>query len=395
MAEFTEVSGPAWFEAVLDAMDDLVLVKGPRSRLLWANRAFRDFYGMSNDELHSLIDGQQSDPDDTLQYVRDDRRVFVERRSIDVPSEPVTHHSGETKFFHTVKSPIFAEGGEVAIQVGVSRALDGAESVESLQALRERGHDSTRNVRALVRSMPAPVVMLDAAHRVIMWNDAFERMLDGVGVGDLPPSSLLHADYGEALERRLPLLDELDAIHAGAEPTGCVVHLESGADGRRSYSVDCRTWSDASDVVSGTMAVFHDLTELLSNQTQLSEANDELAQFNYRVSHDIVAPISTARGFLALAVDEVDGDPDELRELLGDVGDQLVRLDELVTDLSSLARVDAEGDGHEPVDLTALVDGLRVDALAGAVPTASPSTPISCSTGCGASRDGFGRCCRT
>ena len=88
MSENTAPYSAAWFASALDAMDDLVLVKGPRSRLLWANRAFRDYYGMTNDELHSLIDGEQSDPDDTLQYVRDDRRVFVEQTSIDILSEP-------------------------------------------------------------------------------------------------------------------------------------------------------------------------------------------------------------------------------------------------------------------------------------------------------------------
>ena len=178
MSENTAPYSAAWFASALDAMDDLVLVKGPRSRLLWANRAFRDYYGMTNDELHSLIDGEQSDPDDTLQYVRDDRRVFVERTSIDILSEPVTDHLGETRFFHTRKSPILDDEGQVAMQIGVSRALGSGASNDASQERRELVHESTRNVRALIRSMPTPVVMLDAAHRIIKWNEAFERMKD-------------------------------------------------------------------------------------------------------------------------------------------------------------------------------------------------------------------------
>ena len=45
-----------WFVSVLDALPEFVLVKGARSRLLWANRAFCDYYGQSNDELREQVD---------------------------------------------------------------------------------------------------------------------------------------------------------------------------------------------------------------------------------------------------------------------------------------------------------------------------------------------------
>ena len=58
-----------WYRAILDAMDDLVLVKGPKSKLLWANKAFLTHYGMSEAKLLDIVDGDHSDPDDTLQYL--------------------------------------------------------------------------------------------------------------------------------------------------------------------------------------------------------------------------------------------------------------------------------------------------------------------------------------
>ena len=249
------------------------------------------------------------------------------------------------------------------MQIGVSRALGSGASNEGSQERRELVRESTRNVRALIRSMPTPVVMLDAAHRIIKWNEAFERMIEEVDGDVESPPGLLHVDYDKVLESRLPLLEELDAILGGAEPTSRVLELEEAGGGRRSYDVACRTWTDASDAVSGTMAVFHDITEMLAGQRQLREANDELAQFNYRVSHDIVAPIATARGYLSLALDEVGGDvPEELAALLGEVGGQLHRLEELVTDLSSLARADVPEQHREAIDLEQLIDGLRVDS---------------------------------
>jgi PAS domain-containing protein len=40
-----------WYRRALDSMTDFVLVKDTRSRLIWANQAFCDYYHMSLDEL--------------------------------------------------------------------------------------------------------------------------------------------------------------------------------------------------------------------------------------------------------------------------------------------------------------------------------------------------------
>lgn len=56
-----------WFINVLNGMEDMVLVKGHGSKILWANQSFLNCYGMTNEQLHNLIDSEHSDPDDTLQ----------------------------------------------------------------------------------------------------------------------------------------------------------------------------------------------------------------------------------------------------------------------------------------------------------------------------------------
>ena len=43
-------------ETLLNLIPDLVLVKGPESHILWANKAFLEYYGMSNETLHGLIE---------------------------------------------------------------------------------------------------------------------------------------------------------------------------------------------------------------------------------------------------------------------------------------------------------------------------------------------------
>ncbi len=94
-------------------------------------------------------------------------------------------------------------------------------------------------------------------------------------------------------------------------------------------------------------------------ERQLAQANEELTQFNYHVSHDLVAPISSARGLLNLIQEDLEaGVVDELPDLLADAQSQLVRLDNLVSDLMSLARAGAGDMSIEYFDLRLLLDDI-------------------------------------
>lgn len=118
------------YRQFLDAIPDMVLVKGPKSRLLWANRAFRDFYGMTNEELKGILDAPFVDPDYTHQYVKDDDWVFSNGRPLDIPCEPVTRYDGCVHYYHTVKSPIFDKTGRVIMSLGISRDITSTRAAE-------------------------------------------------------------------------------------------------------------------------------------------------------------------------------------------------------------------------------------------------------------------------
>jgi PAS domain S-box-containing protein len=111
------------YRQILDSITDMVLVKGPQSKILWANKAFCDFYGMSVEQLKGIVDSPVNKPDYTQQYIKDDAYVFSQGRVLDIPEEPVTRHDGEVRIFHTVKYPIFDEHGRVIMSVGVSTMI--------------------------------------------------------------------------------------------------------------------------------------------------------------------------------------------------------------------------------------------------------------------------------
>ncbi len=118
------------YRQFLDAIPDMVLVKGPKSRLLWANRSFRVFYGMTNEELKGILDAPFVDPDYTQQYVKDDAWVFAHGKPLDIPCEPCNRHDGSVHYYHTVKSPIFDDAGNVVMTVGVSRDITTTRAAE-------------------------------------------------------------------------------------------------------------------------------------------------------------------------------------------------------------------------------------------------------------------------
>lgn len=120
-AQLRETEG--MYRQILDAIADFVLVKGAKSRIRWANRAFRDYYGMDEAQLRDLIDAPFNEPDYTQQYIKDDTFVFTSGQMLDIPQEPVTRYDGVVRFFHTVKAPVFNAEGQVVMTVGVSRDI--------------------------------------------------------------------------------------------------------------------------------------------------------------------------------------------------------------------------------------------------------------------------------
>ncbi len=140
------------YHQILDAIADLVLVKGPGSRIVWANKAFRDYYGMSNDELKDILDAKFNEPDYTQKYIRDDAQVFNSGQTLHIPEEPVTRHDGQVRLFETVKSAIVDERGKVQMTVGVSRDITRRKEVENV--LREKDTALENAVDGIARLDP-------------------------------------------------------------------------------------------------------------------------------------------------------------------------------------------------------------------------------------------------
>lgn len=168
------------YHQILDSIADMVLVKGPQSKILWANQAFRDYYGMSEEELQGIIDAPFNIPDYTRPYIKDDTFVFETGQTLAISEEPIVRHDGEVRLFSTVKTPIRNEDGQVTMTVGVSRDMTERKlAEESVKA-------SETTYRRLVETSQDMIWSVDAIGRFTFVNPAVkyiygyepEEMLD-------------------------------------------------------------------------------------------------------------------------------------------------------------------------------------------------------------------------
>jgi len=340
-----------WYKTVLDAIPDLILVKGNRSKLLWANKSFLDYYGMTEQELEDIVDSPHSDPDDTVQYVKDDHRVFITGSVLDIPSEPITNANGSIGYFHTIKAPIFDETGNVGGTVGVSRRVADAEVVATSSRDRQQRKLQLSELRTFVHDIPLAVAMFDVKLRFLSYSQAWRELFEYEG------SALDGEFYDHAFEPCLALSEPMNAAIGGQHTQRCeAMALRTFTGTELIVDVAVRPWSMPSGEVGGVITLVHDVTEETRAKRELQRLNEELLQFNYRVSHDLLAPLKTVRGFIDLCDDELrDGNLESVHDYHEIMRQNVIRLGALVEDVLNLARADVRDLERTDIELGALV----------------------------------------
>ena len=249
-----------WFASVLDALDEFVLVKGDRSKLLWANRAFCEYYGIDNATLKSLIDAEHSDPDDTLQYVRDDHEVWTTGKSLHV-TEPVTRHDGEVHYYDTIKRAV-RQNDETVLTVGISRPASDADASES-ELLRVERKDSSEALRSFVAMFPGAVVVVDANQRVVAASRDFAALVEGS----------VESIRGGELKGLLPMAEEekkrvLAAVSQSQERS---LHDVALLGNDRYFDLRVAPWHLPDGQKIGMMMTLTEVTELRASVRKLEE----------------------------------------------------------------------------------------------------------------------------
>ena len=147
---------------ILNAIAELIVVRGPNDNIVWANQAFLNFHNLTLEKLS--------------QCERDfagngDADVFRFGVMADIPEEALKRHDNELRIFHTVTSPIFDADGKTAMVVSVSRDITDKRLTEDAQ------HLSEQYFRTMIENASDLITVFDIDGRIRYQNPALTNLL--------------------------------------------------------------------------------------------------------------------------------------------------------------------------------------------------------------------------
>ena len=112
-------------QQILNLVPDLIVIKGEKSKLLWANKVYQDFHGLTNSELQALIDAPEIELDLSQEFVRDDLTVFKTKKNLHKSHHSAVRHDGADRIFDTDKSVGKGTGLGLSISRKIAQSHDG------------------------------------------------------------------------------------------------------------------------------------------------------------------------------------------------------------------------------------------------------------------------------
>lgn len=259
-------------------------------------------------------------------------------------------------------------------------------SVEALQASGARPAEREMEERwlylkAVLESVPDAIVTLDADGQIVEWNPGAERLFgytqDEVTGRKLDPLVTNADTYAEAVS-----FTEVAINEAGVRPVETVRYRKDGSPVHVSLAASPVRMGNEN---IGAVAVYTDITERKRAEkereryaAELQQANEEVKQFAYIVSHDLRAPLVNLKGFsaeLRFALNDIRSVLDEtilhldqqqrqtlttaleedVPEALGFIESSVTRMDRFINAVLTLSRLGRRGLHMETIDMEALV----------------------------------------
>jgi two-component system, OmpR family, phosphate regulon sensor histidine kinase PhoR len=194
--------------------------------------------------------------------------------------------------------------------------------------LDERVRESEQSVQAVFGAMLDGLVVVDDLRRVRLMNREFRRVfgLEENNSGGTLLEVIRHASVDRLV---------MEAIRAG-EPRRESIQMSRGPSEGREMEVSAVPLGENSARMGGAVILFRDVT-------QLQQMEEMRREFVANVSHELRTPLSIFRGYLETLLDDPQQPPGELLRILEIMERHSDRLNALVEDVLSLARLESPG----------------------------------------------------
>ncbi len=194
--------------------------------------------------------------------------------------------------------------------------------------LRARVEEGEFGVQAIVGALADGLVVADGERRIRLMNRAFREMF-AVGP-ERSEATLLEAVRDAAVEHSLG-----EVLRQGETRRVTIVQPRPGGQ-ERHLEIVLEPIKDAPGGATGAVILFRDITELRRTETMRRD-------FVANVSHELRTPLSILRGYLETLLEDPKQPPGELLRIFEVMERHSNRLNLLVDDVLSLARLEGPG----------------------------------------------------
>jgi len=283
---------------VIDADPSLVFVKDWDGKFTLVNKALALAYATSPEALLGKSDADfNRNQDEVAHYLRDDREVMSSLRPKIIPEEPVTNpHTGETRWFQTVKVPLVSADGRAHRALGVATDITDRKRTDA--ALR----NSEESYRSLVDGVRDVIFALSPGGEVTSLNPAFEEMTgfppaEWVG---RPFEAFVHPDD-------VPLALDLFGRVLQGEPRPTIqfrILTKGGAYRVAEFSATAQLRDGR---LRGILGIGRDVTERLGLEQQLRQAQkmEAVGRLAGGVAHDFNNILTAITGHAELLLEDL------------------------------------------------------------------------------------------
>lgn len=193
--------------------------------------------------------------------------------------------------------------------------------------LARRAEDDELNIRTILGAMHDGLAVIDSDGRVHLLNAAARRLFD---INDERLGSNAMETFRDALVAELVTR----TLRTGEPATESINIRRGSATEDRRVAITSLPMQQEDGAMRGAVVLFHDVTQL----QQLEQVRRE---FVSNVSHELRTPLSIFRGYLETLLDQPELAADERERILRVLEKHSGRLQSLVDDLLSLARLEA------------------------------------------------------